>query len=51
MDNLFNLIELDPNDYFDFDDETAKKWYVDIKLTEVMNMYGEYLDEHFNTIV
>ena len=28
-DELFNLVETKANDYFDFKDATAKKWYVD----------------------
>ena len=30
MDELFTLIEVQANDYFDFDDESAKKWFVNI---------------------
>ena len=51
MDELFTLIEVQANDYFDFDDESAKKWFVNIQLGDVMSRYNEYLERRFNLVV
>jgi hypothetical protein len=48
---LFNLQETKANDYFDFEDASAKKWFVDIKMGDVMGKYKEYLERRFNLVV
>ena len=47
MANLLALKDVEPNDYFDFGDESTKKWFVDIKLGDVMDQYNEYLQTYF----
>jgi hypothetical protein len=51
MDELFTIREVEANDYFDFDDVSAKKWFTDSKIGEVMNIYNEYLERRFNYVV
>ena len=49
-DELFNLNETKANDYFDFKDTSAKKWFVDTQLGNVMAKYNEYLERRFNLV-
>ena len=46
-DNLLALKDVEPNDFFDFGDESTKKWFVDIKMGDVMGQYNEYLQTNF----
>ena len=43
-DDLLTLQDIDPNDYFDFSGDSTKKWFVDIKIGEVMREYRSYLE-------